>query len=76
VIIPPLGNQYLNLTKNSSLATAIGFMDVFAVTKTLINQTGRDVTMIIAVMITYLIASLTISGGMNWLNGRMRLKER
>jgi His/Glu/Gln/Arg/opine family amino acid ABC transporter permease subunit len=76
VIIPPLGNQYLNLTKNSSLATAIGFMDVFAVTKTLIHQTGRDVTMIIAVMITYLFASLTISAGMNWLNGRMRLKER
>lgn len=76
VIIPPLGNQYLNLTKNSSLATAIGFMDVFAVTKTLIHQTGRDVTMIIAVMITYLFFSLTISAGMNWLNGRMRLKER
>ncbi len=76
IIIPPLGNQYLNLTKNSSLATAIGFLDVFAVTKTIIHQSGQDVVMIIAVMITYLIASLTISAGMNWLNGRMRLKER
>ena len=76
VIIPPLGNQYLNLTKNSSLATAIGFMDVFAVSKTIIHQAGQGVVMIISVMLTYLIASLTISLAMNWLNGRMRLKER
>jgi general L-amino acid transport system permease protein len=76
IIIPPLGNQYLNLTKNSSLATAIGFLDVFAITKTIIHQSGQDVVMIIAVMITYLASSLIISAGMNWLNGRMRLKER
>ena len=76
VIIPPLGNQYLNLTKNSSLATAIGFMDVFAVTKTIIHQSGQDVVMVISVMLAYLVASLSIAAVMNWLNGRMRLKER
>lgn len=76
IIIPPLGNQYLNLTKNSSLATAIAYLDVFAIATTIINQAGRGVVTIIAVMLVYLAASLFISAVMNYLNSRMRLKER
>src|SRR5690606_9393958 len=54
VIIPPLGNQYLNLSKNSSLAIAIGFADLVLVTTTIMNQSGQSVTGITMIMLTYL----------------------
>jgi general L-amino acid transport system permease protein len=73
VIIPPLGNQYLNLTKNSSLATAIAFADLFAISKIVMHQSGQEVVMIVSVMLTYLAASLSISAVMNWVNRRMSL---
>jgi general L-amino acid transport system permease protein len=76
VIIPPLGNQYLNLAKNSSLATAIAFADVFQISKTLMSQTGQVVTLFISVMLVYLAMSLVISAAMNWVNARLKLKER
>ena len=76
VIIPPLGNQYLNLAKNSSLGLAIAFADLFQVTTTIMNQSGQSITGITLVMISYLILSLVISGVMNWLNARFRLVTR
>jgi general L-amino acid transport system permease protein len=76
VIIPPLGNQYLNLSKNSSLALAIAYADVFAVTYTIINQSGQSVTGIVMIMLAYLVISLLIAAVMNWVNGRFQLKTR
>ena len=76
VIIPPLTSQYLNLTKNSSLAVAIGYPDLFAISGTIINQTGRAVEMIAIVMAVYLSVSLLTSIAMNWYNRRVRLVER
>lgn len=76
VIIPPLTSQYLNLTKNSSLAIAVGFPDVFYVSNTILNQTGRAVEMIAIVMLTYLTFSLVTSIFMNWYNRRIELVER
>jgi general L-amino acid transport system permease protein len=76
VIIPPLTSQYLNLIKNSSLAIAVGFPDVFYVSNTILNQTGRAVEMIALVMATYLMFSLITSVFMNWYNQRIKLVER
>lgn len=77
VIIPPLTSQYLNLTKNSSLAAAIGYPDLVAVfAGTTLNQTGQAVEIIAITMAVYLILSLLISMLMNWYNARMALKER
>jgi len=76
VIVPPLTSQYLNLTKNSSLAVAIGYPDLFAISGTIINQTGRAVEMIAIVMAVYLSVSLLTSVAMNWYNRRVRLVER
>jgi general L-amino acid transport system permease protein len=76
VIIPPLTSQYLNLTKNSSLAIAIGYPDLFYVSNTIINQSGRAVEMISLVMLSYLIMSLLTSAFMNWYNQRVSLVER
>jgi general L-amino acid transport system permease protein len=76
VIIPPLTSQYLNLTKNSSLAVAIAYPDLFYVSSTIINQSGRAVEMISLVMLTYLITSLITALFMNWYNNRIRLVER
>jgi general L-amino acid transport system permease protein len=76
VIIPPLTSQYLNLIKNSSLAIAVGYPDVFYVSNTIQNQTGRSVEMIAMVMGTYLTFSLITSFLMNWYNQRIRLVER
>ncbi|MBL3570319.1 amino acid ABC transporter permease [Rhodovulum sulfidophilum] len=77
VIIPPLISQYLNLTKNSSLAIAVGYMDI---TGTLggitMNQTGRELECVLMLMLVYLAISLAISMGMNWYNTRVRLVER
>ena len=76
VIIPPLTNQYLNLTKNSSLAVAIGYPDVVSIATTSLNQTGRAVECISIVMLVYLTTSLTTSLFMNWYNRRAAIKER
>ena len=76
IIIPPLTSQYLNLVKNSSLAIAVGYPDVFYVSNTIQNQTGRAVEMIALVMATYLALSLLTSFLMNWYNQRVRLVER
>ncbi len=76
VIIPPLTNQYLNLTKNSSLAVAVGYPDVVSIANTTINQSGRTVECIAIIMVVYLSTSLSTSGLMNWYNQRMAIKER
>jgi general L-amino acid transport system permease protein len=76
VIIPPMTNQYLNLTKNSSLAVAIGYPDVVSIANTAINQTGRAVESVAIVMAVYLFTSLTTSFFMNWYNTRSAIKER
>jgi len=77
VIIPPLSSQYLNLAKNSSLALAIGYMDVVATIGGIsFNQTGREMECMLIVMGIYLSISLIISSGMNWYNNRMQLVER
>jgi general L-amino acid transport system permease protein len=76
VIIPPLTNQYLNLTKNSSLAVAIGYPDVVSIANTALNQTGRAVECIAIVMAVYLTTSLATSLLMNWYNDRAAIKER
>jgi general L-amino acid transport system permease protein len=76
VIIPPLTNQYLNLTKNSSLAVAIGYPDVVSIANTAINQTGRAVECIAIVMLVYLTTSLGTALLMNWYNSRSAIHER
>ncbi|MBB1076822.1 ABC transporter permease subunit [Rhodoferax sp. 4810] len=76
VIIPPLTNQYLNLTKNSSLAVAIGYPDVVSIANTALNQTGRAVECISIVMLVYLTTSLGTSLLMGWYNSRAAIKER
>ncbi len=76
VIIPPLTSQYLNLVKNSSLAIAVGYPDLFNVSRTIVNQTGAEVQGILLVMVTYLTFSLITSIFMNWYNKRVALVER
>jgi general L-amino acid transport system permease protein len=76
VIVPPLTGQYLNLTKNSSLAVAIGYPDLVSIANTTINQTGQAIEGIAIIMAVYLVISLSISALMNWYNARMALKER
>ncbi len=73
IIVPPLGNQYLNLTKNSSLAIAVGFPELFNVYGTLANQTGRSLEGILIVMAVYLTISLSISAFINWYNTHVAL---
>ena len=77
VIIPPLTSQYLNLTKNSSLAIAVGYPDLVSVfSGTVANQTGQAVEVISITMIVYLTLSLLTSAFMNWFNSRVALVER
>jgi general L-amino acid transport system permease protein len=76
VIIPPLTSQYLNLTKNSSLAVAIGYADLVAVGGTILNQTGQAIEIVAIWMVVYLTISLVTSLFMNWFNSRMALVER
>jgi general L-amino acid transport system permease protein len=75
VIVPPTTSQYLNLAKNSSLAVAIGYPDLFSVSSTIINKVGREVEMILVIMTSYLTLSLLTSAFMNWYNRRIRLVE-
>lgn len=76
VIIPPMTSQYLNLTKNSSLAVAIGYPDIVSVVNTTLNQTGQAIEGILLIMAAYLTVSLSISVFMNWYNKRIALVER
>ena len=77
VIIPPLTSQYLNLTKNSSLAVAIGYPDLVSVfAGTVLNQTNQAVEVIVITMLVYLTISLLTAGFMNWFNARVALVER
>ena len=77
VIIPPLISQYLNLTKNSSLAIAVGYMDLRGTLGGItLNQTGRGLEAMLLLMLIYLLISLTISGAMNVYNQSVKLKER
>lgn len=76
VIIPPMTSQYLNITKNSSLAIAIGYPDIVAILNTTINQTGQAIEGVALIMLCYLTVSLSISLFMNWYNKRIALVER
>ena len=76
VIIPPLTSQMLNLTKNSSLAVAIGYPDFVSVAGTAINQTGQAIEGVMLIMVVYLIFSLSTSVFMNWYNKKMAIVER
>lgn len=76
VIIPPLTSQTLNLTKNSSLAVAIGYPDLVSVANTTINQTGQAIEGVAIIMVVYLSFSLLTSAFMNWYNKKMALVER
>jgi general L-amino acid transport system permease protein len=77
IIIPPLANQYLNLTKNTSLGVSIGYPDLFAVfAGTTLNQTGQAIEIIAITMAVYLTLSLATSLLMNWYNSRVRLVDR
>jgi general L-amino acid transport system permease protein len=74
VIVPPMTNQYLNLTKNSSLAVAIGYPDLVSIANTTMNQTGQAIEGVAIIMAVYLTVSLSISAFMNWYNARIALR--
>jgi general L-amino acid transport system permease protein len=74
LIVPPVTSQYLNCTKNSSLAVAIGYPDLVSIANTTINQTGQAIEGIAIIMVVYLTISLAISGFMNWYNRRFALR--
>jgi general L-amino acid transport system permease protein len=76
VIIPPMTSQYLNLTKNSSLAVAVGYQDIVSIANTALNQTGQAIEAIALIMAVFLTISLGISFFMNWYNARIALVER
>jgi len=76
VIIPPMTSQYLNLTKNSSLAVVIGYPDLVSISNTSLNQTGRAVECIAVIMAVYLAISLATAGLMNLYNRKVAIKER
>ena len=76
VIIPPMTSQYLNITKNSSLAVAIGYQDVVSLSQTTLNQTGQAIEGVGIIMVVFLAISLSISLFMNWYNARIALTER
>jgi general L-amino acid transport system permease protein len=76
VVIPPMTSQYLNITKNSSLAVAIGYQDLVSLSQTTLNQTGQAIEGVGIIMAVFLIISLSISLFMNWYNARIALTER
>ncbi len=76
VIILPMTSQYLNLTKNSSLAVAVGYQDIVSIANTTLNQTGQAIEAIALIMLVFLTISLGISLFMNWYNARIALVER
>ena len=76
VIVPGLNSQYISLAKNSSLAVAVGYSDLYAVAETTLNQTGRAVEVVILLLATYLALDLLISALMNGLNAVVQIRER
>ncbi len=76
IIVPPLTSQYLNLTKNSSLAIAVGYPDLVSVGGTILNKSGNSIQIVAIWMVVYLTISLAMSFFMNWFNARVRLVER
>ena len=76
IILPPLGNQYLNLAKNTSLGLAVAYADIVAVGFTILNQTGQSLPVVIMWMSFFLTMSLTISAIVNYYNRKMMLVER
>jgi general L-amino acid transport system permease protein len=76
IILPPLGNQYLNLAKNTSLGLAVAYADIVAVGFTIINQTGQSLPVVIVWMAFFLIMSLTLSAIVNYYNRKLQLVER
>ncbi len=76
VIVPGLNSQYISLAKNSSLAVAVGYTDLYSVAETTLNQTGRAVEVMLILLGSYLVIDLVISALMNGLNGLVQLKER
>ncbi len=77
VIIPPLTSQYLNITKNSSLAVAIAYPELVSIfAGTALNQVGKEIEMIFMMMMVYLTVSLLTAAFMNWYNSRVKLVER
>jgi general L-amino acid transport system permease protein len=76
VIVPPLTSQYLNLTKNSSLAVAIGYPDVVSIANTTINQNGQALECVLMIMTVYLAINLVTAIAMGWYNRRVALVER
>jgi general L-amino acid transport system permease protein len=75
VMIPPLTSEFLNLAKNSSLAIAIGYNDIYSIANTSSNQTGKAIEMLLIIMLTYLTINLLISLSMNWVN-RLIIKNK
>ncbi|MCK5517649.1 MAG: amino acid ABC transporter permease, partial [Desulfobulbaceae bacterium] len=73
MIIPPMGNQYLNLIKNTSIALAIGYSDLVSVMSTSINQTFRPIELMSITMMTYLAISLLVTALLNWFNFRTKI---
>jgi len=71
VILPPLASEFLNLTKNTTLAVAIGYQDIMSIGETTLNQTGQSIETIVLVMAFFLIVSLAISGGIGVLETRL-----
>ena len=76
IIVPPLGNIYLNLAKASSLAIAIGYPDLFGVSATMGSQSGHSVQVMLMVLVTYLALTLLLAGGINWANRSVQVKTR
>ncbi len=76
IIIPPITSQYLNLTKNSSLAVFVGYPDLVQIGQTTMNQTGQAIEVVAIWMVIYLGLSLSTSSFMNWFNAKMALVER
>ncbi|MEM9511169.1 MAG: ABC transporter permease subunit [Cyanobacteria bacterium P01_E01_bin.48] len=76
IAIPPMNTQFATLIKNSTLAIAIGYSDLFNIGGTIINQSGRSVEVFAIIMSSYLILNLSVSYGMNWFNERVKLVER
>ncbi|NJM58677.1 MAG: ABC transporter permease subunit [Synechococcales cyanobacterium RU_4_20] len=76
VIVPSLNSQYITLNKNSSLALAIGYPEIFSVSQTTLNQTGRAVEILILLTIVFLLLNFLTSFVMNWINGLVQIEER
>lgn len=76
IIVPPLTSQYLNLTKNSSLAIAVGYPDLVSIGGTILNKSGNSIQIVAIWMVVYLSLSLAMSAFMNWFNARVALVER